>query len=178
MFKNAINEFVNNRDKPEKTRKKIVFNTLSIFNEVQKQTIYDHIKNVNPKVIVNNNLEAQKLLGVRRQCKEWVDWIANNNGGKSIPYKNTTKTLTAENAASGKAVYLKSPIHSAIIIKVNRENSTDGTTKVESIEIAESNWASAWSHPVGQVPWKRMVKNRIIKLKEFKNWKIGDIDKK
>jgi len=176
MFKIAINAYVNNKHKKDSEKRDLVYKTLSIFNDNQKVIIYNRIKLINPTEVVKGEVKAQKLLGVRRQCKEWVDWIANNNGGKSIPYKNAKKVLTVDNASSGKAVYLRSPIHAAIVIKISRKQSQNGDFLVESIDIAESNWANEWIHPKGQVPWERSIGRRTINKKYFKNWKIVDID--
>ena len=76
-----------------------------------------------------------------------------------------------DNASPGKAVYLQKPTHAAIIIKLIKDSD-----KVKEIEIAESNWASGWEYPKGEIPWKRSISTRIVKSTEFEKWKIANID--
>ena len=166
MFKDVINLYIDGKSKDE------IFKTLSIFSLKNKQNIYDRIKSVNPSKKAKTGLEAQRILGVRKQCKEWVDSIAKKNGGQAVLYKNAKVVLTIKNVQPGKAVYLKKPQHSAIITELKRNS--EGA--IIAINIAESNWANKWEDPKGDIPWDRTVKKRTIQAKEFSGWNIADID--
>ena len=120
------------------------------------------------------NIEAQQILGVRMQCKEWVDTIANSNGGSAVRYDGTTTGLSIENASPGKAVYKKNHSHSAIITGLIRNSGN----VIIGLNIAESNMPSngnEWKLPNGQIPWNRNVKAGKILSQSFNKWKIADI---
>ena len=113
-------------------------------------------------------------MGVRKQCKEWVDSIANDNGGHSITYSGTNVTLSKINAQVGKAIYYTQFSHAAIIISLNRD--LNFPYEVTSVQIAESNWADDWEDPTGQIPWERTIGTRTINATFFNNLHIADID--
>ena len=70
FFTVAINKYVDNKSEEE------IKKELNIFSDKNKKIIYSKIKSIDPKSKVKTGLEAQKKLGVRKQCKEWVDFIA------------------------------------------------------------------------------------------------------
>ena len=90
-------------------------------------------------------------LGIRAQCKEFVDRMVNTGGGKSTTY--TGAPLTNGNARPGMYVFMNTNEHAAIVNAVKFE-SGDAVW----VRRSEANWGGGWnSNPRGQVPWARMV---------------------
>jgi hypothetical protein len=96
------------------------------------------------------------LLGVRAQCKETVDRMVRQAGLTSQSYSTYVangwvKKYSAIRA--GNLAIMNDTAHIAVVVGVTR----DSVGNLVSLTLAESNWASAFSCPSGQVPWERTV---------------------
>ncbi|MFH1653378.1 MAG: hypothetical protein ABIE74_04905 [Pseudomonadota bacterium] len=114
--------------------------------------------------------ETLQYLGVRKQCLEWAMHVATSSGGNKINYQNTgSNSVDIDDVKPGMGLYDLSN-HAMIIVDVEYDD--DG--KPLNIKVAESNWASNWSNPIGAVPWDRAVSTRTMTAKKASNYVIVD----
>jgi hypothetical protein len=101
--------------------------------------------------IPKNDQDVLDLLEVRRQCFEWANTIAVQGGGHTVAYDGGKYSVTIKNIKEGMGLYKRNKSHAMIVIKVEPVN--NGVR----VRVAESNYASNWFNPLGDVPWERTV---------------------
>jgi hypothetical protein len=89
------------------------------------------------------------FMGIRKQCLEWVDTVAQNAGGRALNY--SAAAVSAANVRAGMGLF-NVGVHAMIIVDVEWRGGVAVRFKV-----AEANWGSGWMNPNGQVPWQRTV---------------------
>lgn len=90
---------------------------------------------------------------IKAQCKEYADRMIKAGGGAPKPYSQTP--VAQKDARPGMYAFLYSggsAKHAAIILDIQWKEGIP-----TQLRLGEANWASGWSNPPGQVPWKRTV---------------------
>jgi hypothetical protein len=105
--------------------------------------------------LVPPQTEDQTLafLGVRAQCREFVDTTVIKAGGTPRAYGVSVQTA-AKNFRPGMGLFFPNIPHASIITDIYYNPNGSVTFR-----IAESNWGTGWTNPSGMVPWERTLQN-------------------
>ena len=99
------------------------------------------------------------FLGIRQQCREWVDVIVIRAGGTPRLYNTSGIQTDPKKFRAGMGLFFPSdPQHASIITEI----AYNSNGSVNRFKIAESNWPSSpglWTNPPGMVPWERTLQN-------------------
>jgi hypothetical protein len=106
-----------------------------------------------PYALPTTDQAALDYLGIRRQCKEWVDTLVREAGGRTYTYAGAP-VVSATSARPGMGFFKLDSSHAALIIDVRWQNGT-----AVEFQLAEANMGGGWpKNPPGQVPWERTVR--------------------
>jgi len=94
------------------------------------------------------------FLGIRAQCREWVDTVVIRAGGTPRAYNSAGIQAVAANFRPGMGLFFPSIPHATLITDLFR--SPNGSVQ---FRIAEANWGTGWRNPSGMVPWLRALQN-------------------
>lgn len=190
---NKYAELVMQGTDPQIIRDNVVSILRQGFTENSANLVYDRIKEIatSEKIInqmknVSSSVDAGNLLGFRKQCKEFVDSIAKQAGGKVLGYRDVgvEKYMSGDNPAVGKGLYQYDKngnwMHAGIVTGISRDPNTN---EITGVTVSESNYQSANFNYLyegrsipGQVPWERRVTSRFIGKNEFYKYRMADID--
>lgn len=102
-----------------------------------------------------DNQGVMDFMGIRKQCLEWADTLAQNAGGRGLTY--SAAAVSASAARPGMGLFHVG-VHAMIIVDIEWRGGVPVRFKV-----AEANWANDWMNPNGQIPWQRVVSvGRIV----------------
>lgn len=126
------------------------------YKQSSKRQLVDRIINVYAtNIIIPTNDEGTLIyLGIRKQCLEWAMTISLNAGGVAKNYQNAG-SVSRKDVRPGMGYY-NLEHHAMIIIDVYY----DQTGTATKLKVAESNYASKWSNPPGDIPWERTIGTR------------------
>ena len=131
--------------------------------------------NWNNHPVIQDDDQTLEFMGIRKQCLEWAMATAIDAGGKAKNYHNCGN-LSMSDVRPGLGYYYfdanGNGWHAMIIIDVYY----DGTGIPKKLRVAESNWASNWTNPIGDIPWERTIASRIIDLPDTKSAKVVNYD--
>jgi Bacterial pre-peptidase C-terminal domain len=123
----------------------------SDYQNAQKTALVERIIAQYNVPVPSNEEETLQYLGIRRQCLEWAMTVAYSAGGNYVGY--SASSVESKKVRPGMGLY-NGRSHAMIIIDVYNDVNGNPTT----LKVAESNYASDWVNPEGQIPWGRTIK--------------------
>ena len=101
-------------------------------------------------------------LVILAQCKEFADRMVQAGGGIKRSYGSAAVART--DIRPGMYAFKNNNGHAAIVVAVYWDASGQPT----QLRLAESNYASVWSNPVGQIPWNRTIAiGRAVPISDY-----------
>lgn len=157
----------NGRQSASSATQTLMNNNLSAtYNATDRGQIIERIRTNFTGTVPANENGIMELLGIRAQCKEFADRTVAAAGGIKRAYG---EGAAGSNIRPGMYVFKNDNSHAAIVTEVYWDTKGDAY-----VQLAESNWGSGWSNPIGQIPWARTVSNtRIVSMANYYAAKTG-----
>jgi hypothetical protein len=133
----------------------------SAYQSAQKNELIDRIigyfQNLRygPPFIPSNDEQTLQFFGVRKQCFEWVQTVAVLAGGQSRSY-NSASVTDQSRVRPGMGLYRTNSSHAMVIVDIYWNS--NGT--IRKFLVADSNYGTGWSNPLGERPWDRHLRLR------------------
>lgn len=163
-IRDAISIFIKSGRKLNNTVKKDMSKKLSTYNSSDSSKIISRIASIfgNDKITPSSDEEVLQALFIQQQCKEFVDRIVKISGG--FPKKYDSSVVSKKDALKGMLAFKNDNSHATIIVNVIK----DEKGNVVSFDVVDSNFASDFSNPVGDIPWERKVRKHNVSASKYK----------
>ena len=128
------------------------------YQALHQGQLVDRIIDVYNNTIPQNDEETLQYLGICKQCLEWAMTIASEAGGRNINYLDAPQFSVANVDVRPGMGYYHLSHHAMIIIDIYHDNKGNPI----QLKVAESNYGTEWSNPIGQIPWQREISTRDV----------------
>lgn len=122
----------------------------------EKNTLVARINEFVSTAPSNANQAVLSGLGIQAQCAEWVQRVAINAGATSA---RGIEIADGKGVAPGMSLRSDAKGHSALVVDVQYDL---GGAPIDYVVVDANFGNSGWSHPGGDLPWKRLVRRAAI----------------